>query len=116
MKDRTELEPYEPHKDAWQPRGRPSKRRRDTEETLLEIEDRKPRKRPQVKLENLPEPQRTQEIEFWNGYRTYMERKKGRETRRKLSEGKERSVRDDAGIAAFELGWDTAQRKAQAAG
>jgi hypothetical protein len=108
------LPAYDPPSGFWRPRGRRAhKAVRDTAETMMEVQEYKPPRTQRVHPENLPAGQ-------WNRERAYRE---GQEAHRR-GEARDssgyhaiprfkRSVSEDAALAAFELGWDTAAQASQ---
>lgn len=103
------MEPYNPKPGFWRPSGRKAhKAVRDTAETLLSVQEYEPPRKCRVHPESLDAGQLVREQAFSAGYAA--RRDGGGRTSSVWHEKprEERTTREDAALAAFELGWDTA--------
>lgn len=85
---------------------------RDTAETMLAVQDYTPPRRMRVHLESLPEQQRFREVAYRAGKDAHARGDERESSHWHAEPRRGRTVSTWTCIAAFELGWDTAERAA----
>ncbi len=105
------LDPYEPTEGFWRPSGRKAHQAvKDTAETLLSVQEYRPPRKHRTHLTSLGPRQQAQEPAFRAGMEAQRAGRARNSTHWHQKDRKERTALEDAALAAFELGWDTAAR------